>query len=156
MRLRISILSNRFLSKYKSDAVPEFTNISIFRQTATIGRRKGGKNLQLSGKRPRPEGAAASLSSRPEAAAASLSLNFKTVSEKFQNSFLFLRKFTESRNNDGKDNHPRLRLPGHTAYRTQAQGAERILRNLSLQQNSRVRRKRKRSHPVRQPFFGKG
>ena len=46
MRLRISILSNRFLSKYKSDAVPEFTNISIFRQTATIGRRKGGKNLQ--------------------------------------------------------------------------------------------------------------
>ena len=28
--------------------------------------RKGGKNLQLSGKRPRPEGAAASLSSRPE------------------------------------------------------------------------------------------
>ena len=28
--------------------------------------RKGGKNLQLSGKRPRPEAAAASLSSRPE------------------------------------------------------------------------------------------
>ena len=71
MRLRISILSNRFLSKYKSDAVPEFTNISIFRQTATIGRRKGGKNLQLSGKRPRPEGAAASLSSRPEGGARS-------------------------------------------------------------------------------------
>ena len=60
MRLRISILSNRFLSKYNSDTVPEFTNISIFRQTATIGRRKGGKNLQLSGKRPRPEGGARS------------------------------------------------------------------------------------------------
>ena len=95
MRLRISILSNRFLSKYKSDTVPEFTKISIFRQTATIGRRKGGKNLQLSGKRPRPEGAAASLSSRPEGGARSGEICYIIMAlvsgEKFSDNVLIIK-----------------------------------------------------------------
>ena len=74
-RQRACILQKNFIKSSKCDygfqsyQIDFFQNIS--RQTATIGRRKGGKNLQLSGKRPRPEGAAASLSSRPEGGARS-------------------------------------------------------------------------------------